>query len=423
MKNCNAALLENTPLDPRKLPNYVFGMVLGPTDFRQVLENFEWKHRNSNLLLHGSGTVCGLKVSAQPLADLSDVEIAVSAGFAISPRGRWIRVERDQCAPLGKWLQTQAGTAYATPGPGPHKIYVTLCYNQCLTDLVPIAGQQCAPDTANQAPSRILESFTLQFAWSPPTQPLEDRARAFGALMRRIEIVDGAGSLPGSDDSATLLDDVHALALDPLPTLPSVGAIRLASATAEATIREAIIIWVTEVCPQLRPQPEKNPLLVPGTDDCLLLAAIDFTVATNGQLVLAFTPQNQLQPGIIVIDETQRPVLAPSRLLQETLLGAGGGGARSLRTGTLTFTPGGSWAQFETVTMALPPDIAPDASIELAVESTNVSLLGANPANVALTLFRPPPSSLPAPAVVAATYLSKAPNLTSLTVRWRAWQG
>jgi hypothetical protein len=426
MKDCSTALLENIPLDPHKLPNYVFGMVLGPTDFRQVLENFEWKQRNSNLLLHGSGTVCGLKVAPRPRQDLSDVEIFVSAGFAISPRGRWIHVEHDQCARLNEWLQAQAGTVYATPGPGPHRLYVMLGYNQCLTDVVPIAGQQCAPDDKNQAYSRILESFAVQFAWTPPAQPLEDRARAFGALMRRIEIVDATGSLPDADDGPKLIDAIRALALDPLPppSLPDFGPIRLAGATAEVTIRDALTIWVTEVCPRIRPKHEPNPLLAPAADDVLLLAAIDFTVAANGQLVLAFDSLGQLQPGIITVDETERPVLLPSRLLQEVFVGAAGAGGRNLRTGTLTFTPGGNWAQFATVTMTLPPDILPDASIELAIESANVPLLGANPANIALTLFRPPPASLPVPTAVAATYLSKDPaNLTSVTVRWRAYQG
>src|SRR5271156_4963406 len=130
MTDCSAASLENAKLDPRKLPNYVYGMVLGPTDFRQVLENFDWKQRNSNLLLHGSGTVCGLSVSAQLLPSGTDIEIGVSAGFAISPRGRWIRVERDQCAPLNQWLQAQMNTPYASPGAGANTVYVTLCYRQ-----------------------------------------------------------------------------------------------------------------------------------------------------------------------------------------------------------------------------------------------------------------------------------------------------
>jgi hypothetical protein len=424
MKDCNAASLESVPLDPRKLPNYVFGMVLGPTDFRQVLENFSWKQRNSNALLHGSGTVCGLKVSVQPLPDLSDVEIVISAGYAISPRGRWIQVERDQCAQLNKWLQAQASTPYGTPGPGNHRIYVTLCYNQCLTDLVPIAGQQCCADGANQAPSRILESFALQFSWTPPAQLLEERARAFGALLRRVEIVE-AGSLPPSDDSQKFLDSVRSLALDPLPiaSLPDVGPIQLASADAEVTLREALTIWATEVCPTIKPKREVNPLLAPGTDDCLLLAAVDFAVDGSGQLTSSFDSLGQLQPGVVGIDETQRPVLVPTRLLQEKLLGSGSGVGRTLRSGTLTFAPGGTWAAFQTVTQSLPVDISRDAAIELSVESSNVPLTGTPAGNVALTLYRPPPGSLPTPMTVAATYLSGVATLTSVTVRWRAYQG
>lgn len=416
--DCSAALLATAPLDPKKLPNYVSGMVLGPTDFRQVLENFQWKHRNSNLLLHGSGTVCGLKVFTRPSG--SDVEVAVSAGFAVSPRGRWIRVEPDQCALLNQWLQAQGSIPYASPGPGANRIYVTLCYNQCLTDLVPIAGQQCAPDANNQAPSRILESFKLEFSWTPPAQPLEERARLFGSLMRQIEIVDTAGSLPGPDDADRLLAAVRALAQDPLPlpgSLPDGGPFRLTSADADATIREALTIWVTEICPAVRPQPEKSPLLDPASDDCLLLAAIAFEVDSLGQLT----------PDSVVIDETQRPVLVPSRILQELYGGAGGGpGGRTELTGTVTFAPGGNWPQFETLYTPLPAFVAPDAAIELAVESSIPELLGTTPAttgNLALTLYRPPASSLPAPPTVAATYLSAAPNLTSVTVRWRAYQG
>jgi hypothetical protein len=416
--DCSAALLENAPLDPKKLPNYVFGMVLGPTDFRQVLENFEWKHRNSNLLLHGSGTVCGLKVSVRPSA--AD-EIAVSAGFAISPRGRWIRIERDQCASLNQWLQSQSSLPYTSPGPGAHQIYVTLCYNQCLTDLVPIAGQQCAPDADNQAPSRILESFNLQFSWTPPPQPLEDRARLLGALMRRIEIIATSASLPGADDSQRLFTAVRALMQDPLPlpgSLPDGGPFHLTSADADATIREALTIWVTEICPAIRPKPEASPMLDPAADDCILLAAIDFNVNSLGQLV----------PGSIAIDETQRPVLVPSRILQELFTGAGGAGpgGRAEVTGTVILAPPSSlpnlWAPMTTQTASLPAWIGPDMAVELCVEDSAPPLPGAAPGNVALTLYRHASGSLPAQPIVAATNLSAA-SIHSLTVRWRAYQG
>ncbi len=152
--------------------------------------------------------------------------------------------------------------------------------------------------------------------------------------MRRIEIVDTAGSLPGADDSQRLFAAVRVLAQDPLPlpgSLPDGGAFRLTSADADATIREALTIWVTEICPAIRPKPEASPLLDPATDDCLLLAAIEFSVDSLGRLM----------PGTILIDETQRPVLVPSRILQELFTGAGGAGpgGRAVQTGTVTLAP------------------------------------------------------------------------------------
>jgi hypothetical protein len=322
---------------------------------------------------------------------------------------------------LNQWLHTQTSLPYASPGPGAHQIYVTLCYNQCLTDLVPIAGQQCAPDADNQAPSRILESFNLQFSWTPPPQPLEDRARLFGALMRRVEIIDTSASLPGGDDSQRLFTAVRALALDPLPlpgSLPDGGPFRLTSADADATIREALTIWVTEICPAVRPKPEASPLLDPAADDCILLAAIDFNVNSLGQLI----------PGSIAIDETQRPVLVPSRILQELFTGAGGAGpgGRAEVTGTVILAPPSSlpnlWAPMTTQTASLPAWIGPDMAVELCVEDSAPPLPGAAPGNVALTLYRHASGSLPAQPIVAATNLSAA-SIHSLTVRWRAYQG
>jgi hypothetical protein len=438
MKDGSAALLANAPLDPKKLPNYVYGMVLGPSDFRQVLENFDWKHRNANQLLHGAGTVCGLKVSSRLLPGGTDVEIVVASGFAISPRGRWIRIDQDQCAPLNQWLHSPVGSLPTVPAPGTHTVYVTLCYHQCLTDLVPIAGQQCAPDASNRAPSRILESFRLQFSSTPPAQPLEDRARLFGILMRRIVIVDAAASLPSADDSQAFLDAVHALAQAPqvgslpgsLPSaLPDSGPIRLASPDADATIREAMTIWVTEVCPSFRSKPEASPLLDPAIDDCLLLAAVNFTVASNGQVNLPVDSHGALLPGAIAIDETERPVLVPTRILQELFPSGSdtGSAGQEEMTGTLLMQPpSATWPQFTTVHQPLPAYVPPDALIELSIESSNPPLLDNSIAagrNVALTLVRPTSGSLPSPLSVAATYLSVAPSFISITVRWRWYRG
>jgi hypothetical protein len=105
MKDCLTTSPDIAPLDPNKRVNYTFGMVLGVNDFRQEQEHFEWKHRQSNLLLHGAGTVCGLQLSAELAPGGGDVQIRVSGGYAISPGGNWIWVDSDQCALLNQWLQ------------------------------------------------------------------------------------------------------------------------------------------------------------------------------------------------------------------------------------------------------------------------------------------------------------------------------
>jgi hypothetical protein len=239
--------------------------------------------------------------------------------------------------------------------------------------------------------------------------------------MRQIEIVDTPGSLPGSDDSQRLFTAIRALALDPLAlpgSLPAGGPFHLTSADAEAAIREALTIWVTEICPAVRPKTEASPLLEPAADDCVLLAAIEFGVDSLGQLM----------PSTIVIDETQRPVLVPSRILQELFTGAGGAGpgGRVMETGTVILAPPSSlpnlWAPMTTQTASLPAWIGPDMAVELAIEDSDPALPGAAPGNVALTLYRHASGSLPAQPIVAATNLSAA-SIHSLTVRWRAYQG
>src|SRR5438067_909759 len=140
MRDCVTVSADNAPLVPTKRVNYTFGMVLGVDDFRQEQTHFEWKHQLSNRLLHGYGTVCGLQVSAQAVINPPDVEIRIAAGYGLSPQGKWMWVEQDQCARLGAWLQRQEVVLSPPVTPGRHTVYVTLCYVECETDLVPIAG-------------------------------------------------------------------------------------------------------------------------------------------------------------------------------------------------------------------------------------------------------------------------------------------
>ena len=308
MRDCITTPADCTPLPPNKRVNYTFGMVLGEQDFRQEQEHFEWKHRISNLLLHGYGTVCGLQVTARPLDDGSDTEIYVTSGYAISPRGNWIWVDHDQCARIGAWLQRHSSDLPGFAGPGSYTAYVSLCYDECLVDLVPVAGRACASDEDTRAPSRVLETFRTEFSWTAPDQAAEDQTRAFGDLLQRIEIIPETGSPPDPDDSAYLIDLVRNLGLDESPPSmsPPEDSIGLYASTLCETMREALAVWATEVCPRFE-----------GRSDCVLLAAIHFDVDAAGGLVV----------DSVEIDGGNRPVLVSDRLKQELfcLLGGQGG--------------------------------------------------------------------------------------------------
>ena len=316
MRDCITASANNATLSPNKRVNYAFGMVLGVDDFRQEQEHFEWKHSISNLLLHGSGTVCGLQVTAAEAEGGGDVEIRVSSGYAVSQRGRWIWVERDLCARLGEWLAKNP--PLGSPSTGPQTIFVKLCYEECPTDLVPIAGQPCAKDDDTRAPSRIIETGRAEFSWNAPDQKAEESFRRFGDLLDRVMIVDEALS---PDDSELFLDLIRQLCepagtpfgSPPLGSPSSVSSppfdgdsiIRLSRATACDTMRTALTIWVTEVCPCIRPQT--------ASDDCILLACVHFDLNSDGNLVNTS----------VVVSDCERPVLVPDRLKQELFCWSG----------------------------------------------------------------------------------------------------
>jgi hypothetical protein len=300
---------DSVGLVPNKRVDYNFGMVLGVDDFRQEQFHFEWKSKISNLLLHGYGTVCGLKVSIEPTTD-GDFELRIEPGFAISPKGEWIWVEKPQCARLGKWVQGSKAGLIPPFLPGPQTVYVRLCYEECETDLVTIAGTACAAQDQTRAASRITESFRAAFSWDAPPQALEDDIRALGELLHRVQAVDGPVSGPEDGGLIELVRDLAGLfgsppGSPPFGSPPNTGPILLDRLTACDTIRRVLAVWVTEVRPAIG-----GGRCMPAADsnDCLLLAALHFLADASGTI-----------QGSVEIDESQRPILAPTRLIQELL--------------------------------------------------------------------------------------------------------
>jgi hypothetical protein len=299
MNSCNGASTESLPEDPGKRVSYALGMVLGFDESQQEQRHIEWKHRLGNLLSHGVGTLSGLQVSLVGSSD--DLEVHVSPGYAIGPQRRWIRVREEQCGRLGCWLREQEGELETPLASGTHRVYVTLCYQECPTDPVTIPAATCTTFETSTAPSRILETSELRLVWQPPEQTVETGTRAFGDLLRQLEIHQGPLSpLDPPDDSEAFLDRVRQLgAPSSPPPAPPPGAevLRLWPAAACDTLRRALTVWTTEIQPGLQET----------ADACLLLASIDFEIDTDGRLV----------PNCARLDDATRPLLVPTRLQQE----------------------------------------------------------------------------------------------------------
>lgn len=194
-----------TPGDPFTRLRYHYGQLLGADDFSTEQRYFLLRSRLHNALLHGFGTVWGLRVDAQ------DVETAVrltcNPGLAIDALGREIYVPQKVCLDVTGLAATRfwadlsppppiivepapaaeaapaveaapSGTAplvteellHPTPGEvPPHKlpedrrrrVYVVLRYRACLTELAPAVVPPCSDQDAALSPSRIADGYRL----------------------------------------------------------------------------------------------------------------------------------------------------------------------------------------------------------------------------------------------------------------------
>ncbi len=309
-------------LDPLKYVNYTFGMVLGVDEFKQEQTYLFEKGRSHNRLAHGYGTLCGLHVQ---IVTTPDPEVQISKGIAINPQGQEIHVQQLMCARLNDWLASNQA-ALQTP-----------------TDVVPVPGEPCRTQHDSMAPSHIAESFQLKLcidadqllsppsAGSPPdasslpnglcvrpSQIEEDTIRGFGTLLRRIQITDISPSSVTEHQLEDLVRQLSPVTATSVLTSPPQGnsPIELFAGDAADFLRAAFRVWVTEVRPTLVAQNSTCGCVIPS-EQCVLLAEMSFTVGQSGTSFQVV--------GSVTVDETRRPYLLETRLLQECLLNGGFG--------------------------------------------------------------------------------------------------
>src|SRR5688500_4846487 len=97
------AVLPTAPADPQRRVHYARGLVLGVDEFNQEFAYFAGRDRWLARELGGYGTVSGLRVAVVS-ADSGGPRLAVSAGTAIGPGGRVIKVATGQQASIDEWL-------------------------------------------------------------------------------------------------------------------------------------------------------------------------------------------------------------------------------------------------------------------------------------------------------------------------------
>lgn len=311
--------------DPFKHVNYTLGMLLGVDDFNQEFAYLSgrdhWLARDAI----GYGTMCGLRISLDQTTN--GPRVNVSAGTALTPHGRIVFVTPAQCAVLNSWLaanQQSVQNAVSSPLHSFISLYLVVSYRSCPVDPVPIAGEPCRSADDLMAPSRLVDDFQLDFRLTPPAQLEEDAVRDFVAWMNQIVISTTGPFTSLTDFLNDLRTDLGSLGSPPDPgsyfRSPLMG-VRIAPSDVGTFMDAAFRIWVTEIRPLFHISPpaagcscdgSTSPIQYP--DDALLLAEV------NVPLVMAGSSWEVDDTRKVTIDESRRPVLVHTRMLQEWLL-------------------------------------------------------------------------------------------------------
>ncbi len=318
--------------NPAQHVNYTKGMVLGVDDFTQeftyLANRDQWAIRE----LLGYGTISGLAITIDDAGVDDGPRLHVTRGTAAVPSGKLVCVPEEQCALINKWLAKAENKDKINSGDTEISLYLTLCYKDCKTMLVPIPGDPCRSEDQLMANSRIADDYCLELRTEAPLQTEENALRDFIAWLKQIPITETGLSTVVDDWITALktavqswLDDMkqHAKPLlssalfEKLSTL-SLTNLEISREYLPEFLRVAFRFWVTDLKPLWMNcicTAVANP-----DQDCVLLARLDVPIIeTAGKWVVNDTAV-QGKFNNIHIDESKRPYLASMRLLQEWLL-------------------------------------------------------------------------------------------------------
>ena len=137
---------------------YFNGKLLVARDFEAEQGYVVGKQRLHNSLLHGTGTVCGLKVLAHPNPECRDKFLYITPGLAVDCCGRDIIVTEKTLIPVLDLIEQEG---IDVDEPGTKDLFISLCHQETLEEKIPVILPDCDCADVNEAYNRIAEGFAV----------------------------------------------------------------------------------------------------------------------------------------------------------------------------------------------------------------------------------------------------------------------
>lgn len=124
-------------------------------------------------VLHGMGTVCGLKVQSHPQDDCKKTHVVLTRGMALSCCGQEIIVPQDVTIPVQRMLL--ADTALQALLTGTNDLIISLCRQDNPAEFAPVLISDCCNGLDGRLPSRIAEGYGFKLSAEPPAARVAER--------------------------------------------------------------------------------------------------------------------------------------------------------------------------------------------------------------------------------------------------------
>ena len=172
--HCHDDACQECGLEPFERNRYFDGKLLVARDFADEQAYHRGKRRLHNSLLHGYGTVCGLKVVQHQNPACRHQFVVLQPGLALDGCGNEIVVHDEVVVDVRALIETRLREAGTFPPPGPLDLDLRLAYRACDREPVPVLLDDCEGCDEDGAEfNRTREGYQLLVR---PTEPVASAA-------------------------------------------------------------------------------------------------------------------------------------------------------------------------------------------------------------------------------------------------------